>query len=389
MDKRRIKVLIVCQWPLGGIRTYLKYVYSLFPRDEFAVTILANPVTDQKSFVEDMTAAGIKVVWAKPVLLIKGTLSLWTLALLARGRYDLIHSQGFISAVHVAVVNLLFRIPHVLTIHGVVEDKYFKGRLGWLKHRLLYLLLRNVTVFHGVGKDILEHFKRAFPGLQKGKARWVVITNGIRPERFLAKNDDAPRQLRTRLGVNRETAIFGFFGRFMPQKGFNYIIEAVARIKKKSPQHGNLVVLAVGSGDFEREYRQEVKAAGLEETFIFHPFDPQVVDFIKGCDAVLMPSNWEAYPILTSEVFCCGIPLIASDCIGLREATRHTPALVVPAGDAVALAEKMVMVMTSSAVRQAHQTFRVEAAERFDVKHSAEKLLGLFREVLRRVRTVD
>lgn len=384
MDKRRIKVLIVCQWPSGGIRTYLKYVYSLFPGDEFAVTILANPAIDQKPLVEDMAAAGIEVVWAKPVLAIKGTLSLWTLALLARGRYDLIHSQGFISAAHVALVNRLFRIPHVLTIHGIVEDKYFKGRLGWLKHRLLYLLLRNVTVFHGVGEDILEHFRQAFPGLQKGKARCMVITNGIQPERFLAKNDDAPSQLRTRLGVSRETAIFGFFGRFMPEKGFNYIIEAVTRIREQLPQHGNLVVLAVGSGDYKREYRLDVKTAGLEETFIFHPYEPDIADFIKGCDAVLMPSNWEAYPILTSEVFCCGIPLIASDCIGLREATRHTPALVVPSGDTVVLAEKMVMVMTTPAVRQAHQAFRVEAAERFNVKHSAKKLLGLFREIQRR-----
>jgi len=379
-----IKVLIVCQWPLGGIRTYLKYVYSLFPGDEFAVTILANPVTDQKLLVDDMAAAGIKVVWSKPVLAIRGTLSLWTLVLLARGRYDLIHSQGFISAAHVALVNRLFRIPHVLTIHGIVEDKYFKSRLGWFKHRLLNLLLRNVTVFHGVGEDILEHFKQAFPGLQKGKARWVVITNGIQPERFLAKNDDAPSQLRIRLGVSPETAIFGFFGRFMPEKGFNYIIEAVTRIKEQSPQYGNLVVLAVGSGDYIREYRQEVKATGLEETFIFHPYEPDVADFIKGCDAVLMPSNWEAWGLISSEALCCGIPLIASDCIGLREATRNTPALVIPAGDAVVLAEKMVMVMTTPAVRQAHQAFRVEASERFDVKYSAEKLLGLFQEVQRR-----
>jgi hypothetical protein len=73
----------------------------------------------------------------------------------------------------------------------------------------------------------------------------------------------------------------------------------------------------------------------------------------------------------------------------LREATHHTPALTVPVGDVKALAEQMVTVMTSSAVRQAHQTFRAEAAERFDVKHSAEKLLGLFREVQRKVKTVN
>jgi glycosyltransferase involved in cell wall biosynthesis len=389
MDKTKINVLIVCQWPLGGIRTYLKYVYSLFPMDEFEVTILANPTTDQQSLTDDMSAAGIKIIWARPILTMRSTLSFWTMVLLLRERYDIIHSQGFISAVHVALVNWLFRIPHVLTIHGIVEDKYFKGSLSRIKHHLLYLLLRNITIFHGVGNDILEHFKNVFPALQKGKARWVTIVNGIRPEKFLIKNDDAPRQLRIRLGVSRETAIFGFFGRFMPQKGFSYIIEAAAYIKREAPQHSPFIVLAVGSGDYEKEYKKDVIKAGLEDMFIFHPFDPQVVDFIKGCDAVLMPSDWEAYPILTSEVFCCGIPLIASDCIGLREATRHTPALVVPAGDAVALAEKMVTVMTSSAVRQAHQTFRVEAAERFDVKHSAEKLLGLFREVQRRVRTVD
>ena len=374
------KVLIVCQWPLGGIRTYLKYNYQLFPRDEFEIILLANPSIEKDSVRADMASAGVEVVWAEP-LLGCNVLFLRTLKMLWKGRFDIIHSQGFISAFHVAAVNWMFRLPHVLTIHGILEDKYFSGTLGRLKRMALGFALRNVTVFHGVGKDILEHFGNGFAQLRRAKSRWITITNGIRSERFLQEIPDAANELRRQHSLAADATVFGFFGRFMPQKGFNYIIDAVKSLVGRKAVSDDFVVLAVGSGDYEQKYKDDVSEAGLDDYFRFVSFTSEVDRILKGCDVVLMPSVWEAYPILSSEVLCSGIPLIASDCIGLREATEGTPAMKIPAQNAEALAEAMLSIVQQPEIKDRFKAYQPVAARRFDVSSLAPKLITLFREI--------
>jgi glycosyltransferase involved in cell wall biosynthesis len=379
---RKTRVLVVCQWPLGGIRTYLKYNYQLFPKDEFDITLLANPSIEKESVKKDMDIADVKVIWAQP-LLGRNVLSWRTFTTLLKDRFDLIHSQGFISAFHVAMVNWLFRKPHVLTIHGILEDKYFSGGLGRLKRRALGFAFRNVTVFHGVGHDILEHFGNGFPRLRRGKARWIAITNGIKSERFVDEIPDTAVNLRAQHNLKVDTTVFGFFGRFMPQKGFNYIIDAVRLLHGQMSVPSDFVVLAVGSGDYEKEYKDDVRQTGLSDRFRFMSFTPAVYEIMKGCDAVLMPSVWEAYPILSSEVLCSGIPLIASDCIGLREATKDTPTITIPAHNVEALAEAMASIIQQPQIKDRFKTYQMEAARKFDVSNFAAQLVELFRETLR------
>ncbi len=370
------RILIVCMWPLGGIRTYLKYNYRHFPKDRFEVTLLANPSIESRTLEADMAAEGVRVIWSRP-LFGRNVLFLRTAGMLLRERFDLIHSQGFISGFHVSLVNRLFRKPHILTIHGVLEEKRFRGALGGLKRFIFERVIRHVGVIHGVGEDILNHIRQSFPGLQGRKTRWVVITNGIDPALFVKDYPEVRAGIREKLRLDEETFIFGYFGRFMPEKGFNFIIDAVKLLKTKGGLSRRFAVMAVGSGDFELRYKGQVERGDLAEYFRFLPFHPDVAALMQACNAVLMPSIWEAYPLLTSEVLCCGVPIIATDCVGLREAVSETPAITVRAGDTAALAGAMTSAVNDPALAAPFAAFRAEAALRFDVKNAAEKLIAL------------
>jgi len=378
VKKRRI--LIVCRWPVGGIRTYLNYSYRHFSRDEFEVTLLANREIESEYVERDMKALGIRVVWVRSILG-QNVLPLSIAWLLLTRKYDLIHSQGFISGFYAATINKLFRVPHVLTIHGILEKEYFEGRLERLKRLMFRQALRNVTVFHGVSRDMLTHVQEEMPSLKGCPAEWVVINNGIDPAPFLAASPQADRVLRERYGIDRDVFVFGFFGRLIQQKGFNYVIDAVELLRKNRPTERKFLVLVLSRGDFVREYKADVERKKLTDFFRFERTEPDIHEIMAGCDAVLMPSNWEAWGLLANEAHCAGVPLIASTCIGLREAIEDTPTLTVPPGDAAALAEAMVTVMTDPTVKERHLGFRHEAAERFNVKKSAEQLIELFRRV--------
>jgi len=376
----KTRILIVCQWPLGGIRTYLKYNYQCFPRDRFDITILANPAIEREALRQDMARLGIEVCWARP-LLGRNVLALRVFSLRLRRKFDLIHSQGFISAVHVSMVNWWRHTPHVMTMHGVLEEKRFAGRLGRLKLRVFERLMRGVDILVGVGDDILNHVRRGLPSLNDREDRWITIRNGIDPAPFLADYPDAGQSVRGELAVDADVFVFGYFGRFMPEKGFNFIIEAVKDLVQSGQAPRPFVVVAVGSGDYESSYKAEVRRFGLDSVIRFRPFEPVVARLMQGCDAVLMPSIWEAYPLLTSEVLCCGVPIIATDCVGLREAVADTPAMSVPAGDGPALAEAMVTAMADPSLKEPFREFRAEAAKRYDVHHAADQLVALFDRV--------
>ncbi len=334
----------------------------------------------ERDYLEnDMRSAGIKVVWA-PLIMGKSTLAINVASQLLRRRFHLIHSQGFISAFHVSVVNWLFRIPHVMTMHGIFEEKYFRGKRGRLKRFLFAKAMKNVNIFHGVSNGIMEHFRKSFPDFEDDKARWVVINHGILPASFLEALPDAGKNLRSRLGLDDRKSIFGFFGRFMPEKGFGHIIDAAMILKDKG-HVDSFVILAVGSGDYEREYKIEIEKKGVNRYFKFLPFDPDVAGIMKGCDAVLMPSVWEAWGLVACESLAAGVPLIASDCIGLQEAIEHTPAIRIPPQDASALAIAMEQVLANPDLKNTFQEFKQEAARRFDVRHSAAKLIELFKQI--------
>jgi len=363
------RILIIARWPLGGIRTYMRFMFCHFPSD-YRLKLLAASTQEDTALKKDAADYGADLLLVKAT----GTRTFVCEIFkeMCRNRYDIILSQGFISAAAVYIANLIFRIPHVLTIHGIVEPKYVSGRFSALKQFILARILFGVTVLYAVSNDILEHLYEQFPSLKQKGPLAIVISNGIEPDEF-KQLPAISVNLRETLGVNDSTFVFGFFGRFMQQKGFDLLIDAVEIIRKQDTGRA-FVVAAVGSGDYLREYQAIIRERGLEHYFHFLPFQPQVHHLYPQVDAIIMPSRWEACPLLPMEALCMGTPLIASDCMGLREAVAHTPAKVFASGDVTCLAEIMLGYMQNNNI-ESYQQFVPTARARYDVSHSARELV--------------
>lgn len=369
-----INILVVARWPLGGIRTYMRYIFRHFPLN-YKLTLIASSTQEDTAIAKDAEE------YSARLLLVHGSDTRKFVSEvfneLHKNKYDIILSQGFISAVAVYIANLLFRVPHVLTIHGILEPKYFEGKFSGLKKLLLNKILNGVTVLYGVSNDILDHLYEQFPNLKKNGPRAIVIPNGIEPAEF----ESSPLQvnLHDKLGIAPDTFLFGFFGRFMHQKGFDLLIQAVDILRHQSGV-GPFAVVAVGSGDYIRELQHDIREQGLESYFYFLPFQPQVHQLYPQVNAIVMPSRWEACPLLPMEALCMGTPLIASDCIGLRETVSGTPTMIFPAEDMVMLLD----VMRKSMINDTSEDFRQfipQAKERYNVVNSTQRLVQLIEEL--------
>jgi glycosyltransferase involved in cell wall biosynthesis len=365
------RILIVARWPLGGIRTYITYIFGKMPLC-YEVTIFAASTHEDHALAADCSKlnAVLKIVQVKST----GGFTFELFRHLLVTRYDVILSQGFISLVAAYTANLCFRIPHILTIHGIVESRYLAGALGFPKRSMLGLILGKVTVLYAVSNDILEHLYDQFPRLKIFGPKAIVIENGIDLE-VLEQVPEKPLELRKIFEIEQATFLFGFLGRFMPQKGFDLIIEAVDILKQHNPAIG-FAVLAVGENDYLREYRSVIKQKGLEHFFYFLPFQSQVHHLYPQFDTVVIPSIWEACPLLPMEALSMGTPIIASDCIGLREAVASTPARVFLAGDAKMLAAVMGDCVRDNFLEE-FRLFIPTARERYDSRKSTERFVRL------------
>jgi len=366
------RILLVVRWPAGGIRTFMRYVYRTFPVESYQFTLIAPKYDETSVLLEDLSGLDLTYCPLSENPTPMEFVRVVTRQLIS-GSIDLVHSHGFTSGNCVAIPAMLARIPHLLTIHETLNQEQFAGYRGIIKRVVMSSVLSLVDIIQSVSHDAEANLLGFFPKL---KGQSLVILNGIDAGQF---QNASPRDLRGELGIGEDYFLVGFLGRFMSPKGFIHLVDAVEYLSKLQGLHKKLLVLAFGEGGFIREEKAALKERGLEKFFRFLPFASNVAGVIKGLDLVVMPSLREACPLLPMETLACGIPLIASDCIGLREVVQGTPTLMVPAGNGRALAEGIKTCMEQDQRKQ-FIDFAPIAARRYNVEKTALAIMQLIRE---------
>jgi glycosyltransferase involved in cell wall biosynthesis len=299
---------------------------------------------------------------------------------LCTGRYALMHSHGVTAAAHAVWANRGLGVPHIATSHDVIRPVQAAGARGWAKLWFLGRLLRRVDAIIACGKDVHANLLEYLPGIESAGCQVLTIRNGIDVRRFAisASTGNTVPGLRQQLGLTSDVRLLGFLGRFMEQKGFLPLLDALQRLTECGTTPAFRLV-AVGSGDFERQYRAEVMRRGLSKVVNFLDFTPEVGPILRQLDVLVMPSLWEACPLLPMEAMAVGVPVLGSDCIGLREVLHDTPSMMVPAGNADAWCAGLEQAIASPWTEKS-RAFAPEALRRFDVTRAAEQLVEVFEE---------
>ncbi len=176
--------------------------------------------------------------------------------------------------------------------------------------------------------------------------------------------------------TKEEPLILGFMGRFMEQKGFTHLLQALEILNREgAPRPFHLV--AVGSADRRREYEREIVARGLAEHVTVRDFTPDVLPLLRQLDVLVVPSLWEASPLLPMEAMAAGVPVLGSNCIGLREVLAGTPARQFRAGDVGDLVRALRDVLIDPGT-EAARAFAPWARARFDCRPAARRFVDEF-----------
>lgn len=141
--------------------------------------------------------------------------------------------------------------------------------------------------------------------------RMKTIKNGIG---IVPAPDPLDRQRRCARGGPLAAA---FIGRFDRQKGLDILLDAMRELPETTL---HLHVIGRGVRDQAESFREQV---GSNVTF--HGWLPrtEIMALLREIDLVVVPSRWEAHPLVAIEAMRSGVPVIASDRGGLPEIVRH------------------------------------------------------------------
>lgn len=378
------RILLVVRWPVGGIRTFIRYVYTNFTPLKYHFTILAPDLPELRVLQSDLYKLNVSFV---PIASTPSAFAFFKAVFhtIVKGKYDLVHSHGFTAAISSILPSIISRSPHLFTSHDVFTLQQLQGFKGALKKMVFSFLLPFIDVIHSVSHDAEENFLEYLPSLRLIRWKLITIPNGVEVERFI--NDDR-RKFGKELNLPENVFLIGFFGRFMAQKGFKYLIDALELMNESSDIQKTPVILAFGCDAFIREEKEYVQQKGLQNVVYFMPFTSNIAAALKGIDVVAMPSLWEAYGLLAAEALVAGVPIIGTNCIGLREVLKKSHSVMVPIKDENALAYALLRELRNPTTRQAKE-FAPRAAILFDVKNQAKQLENIINSMLRRKKIND
>jgi glycosyltransferase involved in cell wall biosynthesis len=142
---------------------------------------------------------------------------------------------------------------------------------------------------------------------------------------------------RASLDTPAEAPLVLALGRLHPSKGFDILLEAVARAPR-------IYLWLAGEGAEDATLKRKAAALGISDRVRFLGWREDVPDLLASCDMLAVPSRIEPLGNTIIEAWAAAKPVIASASAGPSEliASGET-GLLVPIGDADGLARAMTM----------------------------------------------
>ena len=287
-------------------------------------------------------------------------------ALFAALRPDVVHTHGY-------RVDLLDRgiaaglgIPTVTTVHGASTTGGTKGKLfEWLQ-RMNY---RRFDAVVAVSRQLLE--RTLADGVPA--SRLHLVANAWRPRREPLERSAARRAL----GLVDTTDVVGWVGRFIPVKGPDLFLEALARMPEPRP----LGVL-IGYGPEAEQLRRMASERGIGSRVRFVSDVRDAALYFRAFDTYVLSSRSEGLPIVILEAMSAGVPIVATTVGGVTEALREDAAWLVPPEDPAALASAIAASLGDRAGALEHAR---RASRRLESDYSVERFLDGYEQVYRQV----
>ncbi len=174
-----------------------------------------------------------------------------------------------------------------------------------------------------------------------------------------------------------------YVGRIASNKGLPHLVEALARLPVGSRPDLVLMGSDWGEGPSLRELAQRRGISGSVRFLGHVPDRATYRAVLRRAEAMVLPSEWEAYGFVLLEAMAAGTPIVATSVGAVPEVLDHgRRGLLVPYGDPEALATAIRSIRADPAGAAQRAAVGREHVLGLDWSESARRFRDLYREVL-------
>jgi glycosyltransferase involved in cell wall biosynthesis len=238
---------------------------------------------------------------------------------LASRKPDIVHAHRYKEIVTIALALAPRRRGFVATVHGLEPLAQLRHRRGVVIWGALVLGCLAGATIAAVSGELTRRLRRLF-----GHRRVANIANPIPPPGPVAEIPNLRRQL----GWNDARPLVGFVGRLEHVKGPDIFVDVAHRCQLDAG------FVVVGSGSLVHEL-VALAEAGPRDRVAFLGEVPDATPYLQQLDVLALTSRHEGLPLVVLEAAAAGVPVVAFDVGGVREALEHGggAASLVPAAD--------------------------------------------------------
>lgn len=350
---RRLKVVHVQLLPLlSGVQTVTLEEFKRLDKERFELFVVCQcpgPLSEEAAkigatcyFVPDLVRE------IAPCRDLKAFLSLRTL--FKRIRPDVVHTHSSKPGVVGRIAAKISGTPVVMhTVHGFafpaargVFDKFLYYVMEWLGSRFCdgVVVLKDDDKFISVN-DLRVSEKSVY-----------LIPNGVDVEKYHPRSRDDRRELRRKLlGVGDDVVVVGMVGRLWRQKNPECLLKAFASLVDKAANQ-RVHLFFIGDGELRKELEVLIESFNLSDKITLLGWRTDVPDLLAALDIFVLPSRWEGLSLALLEASSCGLPVVATDIPGNRDAViEGVDGMLFPMEDATALAERLSLLVASAELR--------------------------------------
>lgn len=236
---------------------------------------------------------------------------------------DVVHSHGYKADIIALLAVRGTRARTVATPHG------------WSRHagpmlRLYEWLDRQSFRWFDAVAPLSPELARGLQGMGGVAAKLHLIPNGV----DLAEVGDAASPPALMAALRERGPVLGYVGQLIARKDLATLLDAFARWGRADAQ-----LVLVGNGDQHSALQSLAEEYGIDGQTHFIGFREDRLDWMRGFDAFILPSQEEGIPRCLMEAMALGVPVIASDIPGNNDlVTSGVSGQLFPVGDAAQLA---------------------------------------------------
>lgn len=252
---------------------------------------------------------------------------------------DVIHAEShlFLPSIQALRMAKKSKIPYVVTIHGVSANRGTVLNLAQKTYiHTVSNFFRNVNRIVCLTKnDQAEIIKYGFPD---DKIR--LIPNAVDVERFKP------------IG-NREDNLVVWVGRFVPEKGLEFLIEAARIVSKNFP---DAKFLLIGYGPLKMKIVRLALHYGLLGTYVNFRGNlsrDEIAQVMGKASIFVFPSLKEGMPVSVLEAIACEVPVVGFNISGVSDIIEDGKSgFLVPLRNVAALAQAIMNLLGNKKLRR-------------------------------------